>query len=187
MVLVIIVFVINLVITWANAYCGGKNLHMARRVGGFAWLLNWSGIIMAGCGFTWCYTLLIAGLGYCFNQLTIEQTMLCVNAGYVILAPVVIGTGFVITVHSWKEFLRRRTVGSGLEVAWNTYAQIHNTSQAISFFPEAVTNVIDAVGDDDSDVKTKASIVAIMLAVAALLLGVLTTRYIVVRAASTVV
>lgn len=185
-----LMFVLNLVISWSNAYVGGRNLRAASQVGGFPWLLNWCGIIMSGCGFTWCYMVILAGLGFCFGQLTHEHVDMCFKVGYIVLAPTMISTGFVITANSWIKFVKRRSLGNAAEVAWNTYAQARNTYNAFSFFPEALGDVADAIfggkgGGGDNDGKGKVALLAIVVVVIALLLGVLTTRFIVLSAAST--
>jgi len=188
MIWVVLMFVINMVISWSNAYVGGKNLSAAAQVGGFPWLLNWCGIIMSGCGFTWCYMVVLAGLGFCFGQLTHEHVDMCFKVGYIVLAPTMISTGFVITANSWIKFVKRRSLGNAAEVAWNTYAQARNTYNALSFFPEALGDVVDAIfggkGGSDNDGKGKVALLAVVVVVVALLLGALTTRYIVLSAAT---
>ena len=184
-----VLFFLNLLISWNNAYVGGKNLHEAKAGGWFPWVLNWSAIIMAGCGFTWCYTLALVGLAYAAGKLDPTQVDLAIKLGYVIIVHALLGSGFVITIHSWISFFKKPSIGGGLTVAWNSYAQVKNTMNAASFFPKAVGDLFDSMGGGSSsksgkDGQGKIAVLTIMLVVLALLLGVLTTRYIVLSAAA---
>lgn len=182
----IILFFINLFISWNNAWVGGKNMREASAGGWFPWILNWSAIIMSGVGFTWCYTLALIGLGHAVGKLDYTQVDLGLKLGYVIIVPALLSTGFVITIHSWIVFFKQPSLGGGLTVAWNTYAQVSNTMNAVNFFPKAFGDVMGSMGKgskDSKDGQAKIAMLTIMLVVLALALGVLTTRYIVLTAA----
>lgn len=186
----IILFVLNALISWSNAYVAGKNMRLARE-SWFAWILNWATIIMAGCGFTWCYTIALIGGAYAIGKLDHTQVDLGMKLGYVLIVPSLIGSGFVITIHSWIAFIKRPSLGGGLTTAWNTYAQYSNTVNAVRFFPEAAGDVLssltggkDSRNSDSKDGQAKMAMLTLFLVVFALLLGVFTTRYIVLTAAA---
>lgn len=185
-----LLLILNFIISVVNAYGAGTSWRQTRSSGGFPHLLNWCAAIMSACGFTWCYSILLAGGAYGLGFMTAVQIVLALKLGYVVIIPAVIGTGLVITINSWVEFYRRRDFASGAEAAWNTYAQISNTVNAVTFFPEALGDLSAFFGgkskSDSSDSSSRAAILVIGLVVLSLLAGTLTTRYILLSAASSV-
>ena len=65
--------------------------------------------------------------------------------GYLALIPGILASGMVITLDSWARTYRRRTIGNIGRTAWNTYAQIHNTYNAIGDIDTAFGSVVDSL------------------------------------------
>lgn len=181
-----LIWILNFVISIFNAWGCGKAWHQTAD-GFIARLLLWCGAIMSACGFTWCYLVILVSLSQGFGWLPPEYNVLAAEIGYVILIPVVIGSGLVITVDSWVYFARNRTLGGGINAAYNTYASYRNISGAVNFFPDAIGDIASKLGGSKSrssdDGKGKLAVLACLLVVLSLVAGILTTRYIILKTA----
>jgi len=179
----VLLWILNLIISIFNAWGCGKAWNQTLNTV-WARLLLWCGAIMSASGFTWCYLTLLLYLSQNFGWLPPAYNVLAAELGYVILIPIVITSGLVITVDSWVYFARNRNLGGGLTAAYNTYATYRNISDAVTFFPAAlkdVTKLFDTKSNDDT--KGKAALLAIVLVLVAFLGGILTTRYIILSTA----
>jgi hypothetical protein len=183
----LLLFILNLGISWLNAWGCGKTWNETKSVGGFPHFMNWMGAIMAAVGFTWCY-LVVIGLigphipieqddGTTEMLMTMEMQKAFFDLGYIAIIIPCIGSGLAITVHSWGVFWRRRTFADGAVAGYNTFAEVHNIYSAVRHLPGAIDNVGDFFRSDDSS-DGKGTIVLILAAVA-ILGGVLTTYFII--------
>jgi hypothetical protein len=101
---------------------------------------------------------------------------------YLIVIFPLLGTGLVITIHSWMEAIRNRSIGSMAAAGWNTYAQVSNTMSAASNMGEVFSTVgrgfgeiMKSGGNGKDGAKAKALILAVLIVIVALMLGALTT------------
>lgn len=185
--MVFLLVAFNFGISWFNAWACGKTWTESKAVGGGMHFMNWMGAIMSACGFSWCYLLVFGFMaaqvpitneetGVSAPLLTMEQVTVFFDLGYLVIIGPILGSGLAITVNSWSYFWRRRSLGSGVTAGWNTYAQLHNMYEAIEYAPKAWGNVTDFFSSDgDRDAKGY----IIVLAIAAVLAGVLTTATII--------
>lgn len=179
-----LVWLLNFGISIWNAYACGKVWVESRMIGGWLRFMVWMGAAMSACGFSWCY-LIFAGLtAYHFGWITPEQFAICLQAGYVILIPVILFAGWAITLDSWVQAWRRRDMLSMGTAAWNTFASIHNSYGAIQGFGPAFRNVVGYFqGSGDDDDKNNGVAVIIGLVLGCLIGGVLTTMAIIYKVA----
>lgn len=187
--MLILFFVLNLVISFLNAWGAGRTWNLTKQVSTIAYILNWCAAIMSACGFTWCYSIILVFGGLSFGYLSPEQAQLAFELGYVIIAPAIVGTGLIITVNSWVEFIKKPSLGGGMTTAWNTYAQYRNTVDLINFFPDFLGDVFAGSTrskESDDDSSSKLTLMVVLTVVLALLAGILTTRYIILRTANAV-
>jgi hypothetical protein len=186
---VVLIWVLNLGISFWNAYAVGRAWVETKHAGGWPHFMAWMGAIMSASGFTWCYLLLLALVAYWAEWLTTDQVGAMINLGYVLLIPGILFSGLMITVDSWAQAYRRRTLGSFGTAAYNTFAQIHNTYNAISGMGQAfrgLTAFFQGSGDSrrkDSD-NSGAVLLVILLVLLALFGGILTTAAIIRRIAA---
>jgi hypothetical protein len=185
---VVLIWALNLGISFWNAYAVGRAWVETEHAGGWPRFMAWMGAIMAACGFTWCYLLLLAFIAYWAEWLTLMQIEAMINLGYILLVPGVLFSGLMITVDSWAQAYRRRTLGSFGTAAYNTFAQIHNTYHAIGDLGQAFHGVAAFVtGSRDRDGKDSdnsgAILLVILLVLLALFGGVLTAAAIIRRVA----
>lgn len=184
--MIVVVWFVNMLISWFNAWGCGKSWAETRSAGGMPHFLNWMGAIMSASGFTWCYTILACLLGGGITHtvdgkvvpyLSEAQVQAVAGMGYMMIILPVLGSGLAITLHSWGVFYRRRSFGSGGIAAWNTFAQVSNMYSAAQDIPK----VWDMLGDffggksKSSDSDSNGSKLVILIAVCALLAGILTT------------
>jgi len=180
-----LLFLVNLVISWFNAYHVGSVWDSARAKGGWARLMTWAGAMMSASGFTWCYTVILGLLGSVIPMdhqdpaqgmlLEGESLQAFFELGYTIIIFPILGSGLAMTVNSWRNLARKdRGIGDWVETGWNTYAQVSNTLDAYENLPEISDHLRDFFKGDNK----KGAIVVFLVALA-LLGGVMTTYFIV--------
>jgi hypothetical protein len=138
------IWVLNLAISFWNAYACGKVWAETKAAGGWHRFMTWMGAIMSASGFTWCILIVVMlSLGQ-FGILTPYWTKIGLEMGYVLIVPGILFSGLMITIDSWATAYRQGGVLNYGVAAYNTYAQIHNTMSAISTFGDALGDIIGA-------------------------------------------
>lgn len=178
--LIAFVWVLNMAISAWNAYACGCAWVDTKHYGGWPRFMCWMGAIMSASGFTWCYLIFLALSGhFLFPEYVTEQvTLVSLQLGYIIIIPGVLLAGLMITIDSWAIAYREGGLFNYGVAGYNTYAQIHNTYNAITTFGEAFGNVANFFSSDDDDSGGGIAIVIGLVAVAAFG-GVLTTYVII--------
>jgi hypothetical protein len=185
----IFVWLLNFGISAWNAYAVGLAWVESKHAGGWPRAMAWAGAVMSAVGFSWCYLIVLAFIAHGLDWLSADDIALMLRLGYVLLIPAILASGLMITLDSWARAYRQRTIGSIGIAAWNTYAQIHNTFNAIRNYDQAFGSVLDALrnrGDSGSDKKDNgagALILVFVLVIVALFSGALTTMVIIRRVA----
>lgn len=181
-----LIWLLNLGVSFWNAYSVGKAWAESRAAGGWPRVMCWSGAVMSASGFTWCYLILLVLLGSWFQLVDSTALRVALNLGYVVLVPGILVSGLLITIDSWAHAFRRGGFLNYGMAVYNTYAQIHNTYSAITGFGGAFRSVGDFFnrGGRDRDQKSGV-VVVVVLVVLALAAGVLTTTYIIWKTAAT--
>jgi len=178
------IWILNFGISWLNAWGVGRTWIESKAQGGFTHFVTWCAAIMSGCGFTWCYLFV---LGYLAGTIHYHGHVLLapryVNAmielGYLVIILPIIGSGIGITISSWQSFWRNRDFASGGIAAYNTFAQVYNTIDAIRAMPEILRDVTSVFDDDNRDSNT----LVFLLVLLALAAGFFTTFTIIEHAA----
>ncbi len=179
---------LNLVISAVNAYSSGRIWAQAQAKGGFAKILVWSALIMSVCGFMYVYTVPIGWLAASLPAtlisdeaepgayiLSLESFQALLDLTYTLIILPVLGSGAIITVHSWKNLSLRRKNGTAdagdyLEAGWNTYALVHNSSSAYRVFSDGGMS-LGGLFDDETD----GSVVIVLLLLISLAFSILST------------
>jgi hypothetical protein len=152
----------------------------------------WMGAIMSAAGFTWCYLILEAFGAYQFQLLDQYWLGITLEAGYVVLVPVILFAGYAITLDSWARAFRNGGVLNYGAAAYNTWATYHNTYNAINSFGKAFGDVVDSFtgkgrgrSSDSKDSGNAAMALLVLLLLAlSLILGIGTTAMIIRRNAA---
>jgi hypothetical protein len=185
--MVVVVWVINFVISWFNAKTVGLMWSETKQIGGWQRFMAWMGAIMSASGFTWCY-LVVALCGVYYGQpmflkegqdpvMTIDGLKAGFALGYLIIIPGILFSGFMIWIDSLVQAWRRRDLPSIGTAAWNTFAQVHNSYRAMRGVPEAIGTVFDFFGGGGKSKSSKnaGGLIIIAIVVLVCISGILTT------------
>lgn len=184
---VVLIWALNFAISVFNAIGCGRTWLSTKSKGGLAHFMNWMGAIMSACGFTWCYTLLLAGLGSVIPLdkvtdaqgvetyvpfVTNDMLQAIIGLGYLVVILPILGSGLALTIQSWRYAARRgSTLGDKAIAGWNTFAQVSNFVSALDNIPSVAGAIGDFFrkGDKDKDG------IVLMIVVASILGGFMTT------------
>lgn len=185
------IWVLNLGISYWNARVVGTVWIETKMMGGFTRFMVWMGAIMAACGFTWCLLIFFVFGGHVLfpEYVTKQMVSVSLSLGYLVIVPAILFSGFMIWIDSIVQAWRRRDLPSMGIAAWNTFAQIHNTYQAIDGIPQAFGEVMNFFGkaaSDSDDAKSATFLIVIGLVVMSLVGGIIITMAIIKKYAATV-
>lgn len=177
--LLIAILLLNTGISWWNCYAVGSSWDEAKIAGGFTYLLCWCGAVQSAVGFSMLLVMLEILVVSMTGKLPPEAINAIGGLWYLAIVVPAIGTGIIITLHSWQVAIRDRSAGNLASAAYNTFATAHNLYSAIEDVPKAWSGVGEFFGDafkgSDSDGKGKLALLVILLVVLALVGGVLIT------------
>lgn len=183
MAMLIGVMILNLVISFLNARNVGRIWAESKAVGGWIRLLAWCGAIQSAVGFTFVYAIIVSYIAVSTGYLPASMLGLLSSLIYLMIIVPAIGSGIIITIQSWINFAREKSLMNLGVAGWNTFAQAYNTYNAIQSFGPALDTVQEGLGglfdgDGDSDNSTMR---VLLLAAIILLAGVMTTTVIIRR------
>lgn len=185
--MIALLVLLNFVISVFNSWSVGRTWVETKAAGGAARFMSWMGAVMASCGFTWCYLVIIAEAATAMHKFPSAYVGAMLSLGYLIIIVPLIGSGIAITVESWAIFWRRRTFGSAALAGYNTFADVYNIYEASRYVPGAWDTVRDLLlpkkrsssSSSSSDEDSGFAWIAILLAVLAVFAGVLTAAAII--------
>lgn len=183
MLLLIGVMILNLVISFMNARNVGRVWAESKAVGGWVRVLTWCGAIQSAVGFTFVYAIVIAYIAVSTGYLPPQMLNVLMSLVYLLIIIPAIGSGILITIQSWINFARDKSLMNLGMAGWNTFAQAYNTYNAIQSFGPALDTVQEGLGDlfDGDGDSDNSSLRVILLAAIVLLAGVMTTTVIIRR------
>lgn len=182
--MIALIWLLNFVISWVNAWGCGKSWNESRHSTGFPHFVNWCAAIMSAAGLTWCYTILLAFIGTQINTsgahphpyLSEASANAMMSLGYLVVIFPILGSGLVITLAMWREAYRTRSFGAGAIAGYDTFVQIYNIAHALHDVPSAFGTFTDFLSSDsesdDGGVLGKLVIALVAIAAAG---GILTT------------
>ena len=183
-----LILVLNYAISWWNAYATGKSWAEARAVGGWIRVVAWAGAILSAAGFSIVYLYLMAYGAHALGYIDDQSMKLVLSFGQLGLVTPLLGSGIIVTVESWRRWYRHQSLLSLGLAGWNTYATAHNALSAFEDSGDAL-DMIGEVYSSAADSKSKAAAVAfvtaIVIAVFALLAGVLQAAFLIRKYAAT--
>lgn len=175
----ILLAVVNFALSWFNAWQAGKAWNEAKIQGGLFRLTVWSAAVMSACGFTWVYLFVATLAGLSAEKLTPEEARSVFELGYLIIIGPVLGSGLILTIHSWFVAIRERNLLSVGTAGWNTYAQARNVYGAATEIPGIFSRLGDSLfsssSPSSSKGKGKGGVLIVLLVIAALCAGIITT------------
>jgi hypothetical protein len=141
---IFLIFILNLGISLWNAYATGRVWVQAKHAGGGYRFMAWMGYLMASLGFSWLILVLVEMGLVSAGKITPDQAGLFFQFGYVLLVPGFLFSGYAIMFQSWAAAYHNRSVSNLGVAAYNTYANLHNTFNAVDNFPKAFGSVLKA-------------------------------------------
>ena len=179
--------ILNFGISWWNAYAVGRAWVETKHNGGWPRFMAWMGAIQSATGFTWCYLFLLAIVAHGLGYLHDDAFMVCLQLGYIVVVPGLLFSGLMIMIDSWAAAYRQRTLANFGTAAYNTFAQIYNTYNAIQDIGPAFKSVVGFFGggrssgddDDNNNNNNGAAILVVMIVALALAGGIVTTAAII--------
>jgi hypothetical protein len=180
--MILFIWCLNLGISIWNAYATGKVWVEAKHAGGVHRFMAWMGYIMASLGFSWDILVLVGILLRSLGTISADQETLLLQAGYVLVVPGFLFSGYAIMLQSWANAYRNHSVINMGVAAYNTYANIHNTFNAIDSFPKAIGSVFKSFSGGSG--KSKANGLILFVAILCVLSGFIIAALIVHRVAA---
>lgn len=155
--LLILLICWNLFVSYGNAKFVGWNWKEGRK-SGFVWWINICAAIMSACGFTWCYSMVIALVGEATGYLPHSAAKALTDLTYVFVIAPILGTGMGITVYSLRQAWQTgdsRAIGNA---TYNVFAQASNTYDAVVHLPDVFSSLGSFFGGSSkSDSKSSDS------------------------------
>jgi len=180
--MILFIWCLNLGISLWNAYITGKVWVEAKHAGGVHRFMAWMGYVMASLGFSWDILVLVGILLHSFGKITSDQATLFFQAGYVLLVPGFLFSGYAIMFQSWANAYRNHSVVNMGVAGYNTYANVHNTFNAIDNFPKAFGSVFNTFSRGSG--KSKANGLILFVVILCVLSGFIIAALIVHRVAA---
>jgi hypothetical protein len=168
----------NFAVSWFNAWSTGRSWAETKAQGGLARFMSWMVAIMSGCGFTWCYLIVLAFGAEALGKLPPAYVKGALELGYLAIIVPIIGSGLAITVQAWTYAWKQRTALNVGVAAYDTFAQIYNTYEAIEAVPEFVGDLGKLFSKSDDDDNPLVALM-VLLVICALAGGALTTTLII--------
>jgi hypothetical protein len=151
-----LMWALNLVISIANAYFCGRALPFAKLNGGWLKVLVYSGITMSTCGFAWCLLIPVA-LGchfvppaFGYEAMPMEYVKFMLQVGYIVIIGPVLVSGLFITIDSWIQAVRNPGLLTGGTAVYNTWAMVHNATEAMTAVPKALSEIGEVLSKTSS-------------------------------------
>lgn len=181
--MIIFTMLLNGIISFWNAKVAGEVWAESKGLGGSIRTLTWCAAIQSVIGFSYIYITILVYVIQTFHVVSSSGLQFMTSLSYLFLIIPLLGTGLIITLHSWIQVSREKSLCSMGIAAWNTFAITYNTYHAIqtigpafTMTKEGLTNIFsdsDSDGDDKDD-----DMLVLALVILALLAGVLTTKII---------
>ncbi|MCK4121387.1 hypothetical protein HFK83_03245 [Ralstonia pseudosolanacearum] len=177
--MLILLLALNFGVSWLNCWSVGGMWAESKALGGFPRLLAWCGAIQAAIGFSSVIGAVLGAIAFHFGLLPAKATSQATSLWYLLVIVPAIGSGLIITVHSWIIAFRERSILNMGTAAYNTLTQAHNMLGAFRNMGGALESVADLFASDDDEPSVAVLVVA--LVAVALAGGVLLTAYLIRR------
>ncbi|RYD61890.1 MAG: hypothetical protein EOP83_15965 [Verrucomicrobiaceae bacterium] len=150
-ILVLGILALNIFISYFNARSVGQVWDERNAHGTFMWALIWSGFIQAVLGFSMPIIGVLLGGLYLLGKLSPKAVEAGLSLWYLTAIIPLLGTGMIITIHSWIETYRDRSWTNIGITAYNTYAMASNVYSAATNIGPMFGKVMEFFSSDDED------------------------------------
>jgi hypothetical protein len=171
--------VLNFGISWWDAKVAGLIWREARTEGGWPCVVAWSAAVQSALGFTVVFAALLAWPASALHLLKGDALGATLSLTSLLVIVPLLGSGLVITIHSYAVACQERSPVPAAVAAWNTFAFAEDLANAGEGIVDAFSDLVNFVdGDADSD---GVSLAAVIAAVALALGGGITLTYAILR------
>jgi hypothetical protein len=141
----ILILVLNVVISFFNAYVCGRSWEESKAVGGILWLVVWCTAIQSALGFSSVVLLFLIYLAHDYVPAYFTDVYFkgALNLWHLTIIFPIIGAGLSVTIESWVAVYRDASLLRLSNAAWNTFAQVRNTASAVENMGDALSSAGD--------------------------------------------
>ena len=118
--MLILVLGLNLVISFLNARNVGRVWAETKAIGGWIRVVAWAGAIQSAVGFTYVYAFLVAYIAVSTGYLPPAMLGVLMSLMYIMIIIPLLGSAIVITIQSWINVAREKSLMNPGVAAWNT-------------------------------------------------------------------
>lgn len=190
-----VILALNFGISWWNARTCGRAWLESKAVGGAIRVLVWCGAIQSAIGFSsvFMFPLIFLANAAFPDYFTADYVNGALSLWYLTIIFPALGSGLIITIESWIAAYRNHSLMNLGVAGYNTFAQIHNTMNAIDSMGPALKSVgkmfggmLRGRGDARGKVAILGAMIAVLVVATALAAGSILTAVLVHRYAGTV-
>ena len=174
--MMILILVMNVGISFFNAYVCGRSWEESKAVGGILRLVVWCTAIQSALGFSSVNLLFLIYLAHDYVPRYFTEVYFkgALNLWYLTIIFPTIGAGLSVIVESWVAVYRNASLGRLSNAAWNTFAQVRNTASVVENMGNALSSAHDPLSftsDADNDGEGAGPVIFASLVSVALLGG----------------
>ncbi|HZE53198.1 MAG TPA: hypothetical protein VE111_08020 [Bradyrhizobium sp.] len=182
--MMILILVLNVGISFFNAYVCGRSWEESKAVGGILWLVVWCTAIQSALGFSSVVLLFLIYLAHDYVPAYFTDVYFkgALNLWHLTIIFPIIGAGLSVTIESWVAVYRDASLLRLSNAAWNTFAQVRNTASAVENMGGALSSAGDPfkfTSDAEDDGKDAGLAILFSLVSLALLGGSVITAAII--------
>jgi len=172
----ILILVLNVSISFFNAYVCGRSWQESKAVGGILRLVVWCTAIQSALGFSSVVLLFLIYLAHDYVPAYFTDVYFkgALNLWHLTIIFPIIGAGLSVTIESWVAVYRDASLLKLSNAAWNTFAQVRNTASAVENIGGALSsadNPFKFTSDTEDDGKDAGLAILFSLVSLALLGG----------------
>jgi hypothetical protein len=173
--MLLIVLILNIGISFWNARVVGLMWPERKVHGTFIYLVILSAVVQSVLGFSLPILLLELWVATSAHYVSPAFMEAAIRGWYVFAILPLLGTGLIITAHSWIAAYRERSFGNMATATYNTVAQAHNMYSAVSGIGDAFKGLGGFFSSDDEDASAKGALLMIALVALSVLGGAFIT------------
>lgn len=164
----LLVFIVNPLIAYFNAYTVGKYWNDIQYSSFWQKTISVSALVQSVIGFSMPILGILLFIGYITKTLTMNQIDLSIDLLWLSIIIPIVGSGILITIESIKEAIRSRSFTNGALAIWNLGATIENIFNMVSNFGSVIKD-FEKRSDKEDD---SSNLIVVLLVGVALLLSV---------------
>jgi len=143
--LMILILVLNVSISFFNAYVCGRSWEESKACGGILRLVVWCTAIQSALGFSSVSLLFLIYLAHDYVPRFFTDVYFngALNLWHLTIIFPIIGAGLSVTIESWVAAYRDASLLRLSNAAWNTFAQVRNTARVVENMGDALSSAGD--------------------------------------------